>query len=493
MSPRATTAAPLAHREHPWERARRLAFARWESEVRHAPFGRVVSDVVGFAQSIVPPPHRSDSAESRRLFAFSALPSGAGPTYLAVVPAGRRRPADGALVRLVQPEKRVLAASDAAYGEMVIEASAGVVSATWDDIVEGISAPAPGAVTARLAELWGLSPAAAENLLLPVVGSIPWHGRPAGLDLLVEVDGWSLARHRAFLTNLLPLVPQWVAGAGRSRSSLAQELELVSGARIRRRPAMSDRPFSLLLRPISAPPTAAPPSAAPPRSIISYGRALVPEFVAALSSGSLFLLLDAEKDKLPAQRLVEIPDPVRAGVWGLHWWTPDPPDAPDWYRWLRSQESRLREGLDRPAMPPDRPGSPWSSFVDRREFRDRLAQITYSRARLRGGRAVEESDLVATIDALLRSLERVSDWAHEGHGPLTRSVDRSERGRTTRVRQALEGLFGDREDGLTVAEARAELRSIGVTASVWEVENHLERLRIGGLVYQDRSGRYRPV
>ncbi len=490
---RVTTAdTRTARREHPWERARRLAFARWETEVRRAPYGRVLPDVVGFANTIEPPLHWSDPAETRRLFALSALPTDSGATYLAAVPARQRPPAEGSLVRLSRPVKRVLPASDAAYGELLIEARDGVAPASWEEILEAVSPRAAEAVVPQLSELWHLPPPITETLLLPLLGSLPWHGRPAGLNLYIEVEGWSLARYRRFLSGLIGLAPDWVGNPRRPLLAQSRELELISGARIRRRSAATARPFAIQLRAISAPPAAQRPTAAAPRSVITFGRAMTPEFEAVLSSGDVPLLIAAEEASRIPRAEVELPDALRALVWGLHWWMPEPPDAPDWYRWLRAEEPRLREALDAmPGPPPSQPAEPWSTMVNRREFRDRLAQTAFARARLRGASEVEARDLTQTVDSLIRATQRAAAWSREGRGPLTRALDRTEGGRTTRLRRTLEALFQGRTDGLTVEETLAMLRPQGSPASAWDVENQLERLRIRGVLFQDRSGRYR--
>jgi len=494
MSRVPTADTRTARREHPWERARRLAFARWETEVRRAPYGRVLPDVVGFAYAIEPPLHWSDSAETRRLFALSALPSGLGATYLAAVPARQRRPAEGSLVRLSRPVKRVLPTSDAAYGELLIEARDGVAPASWDEILEGVSSRAAETVVPQLSEAWHLPPAVTETLLLPLVGSLPWHGRPAGLDLYVEVEGWSLARDRSFLSRVLDLAPDWVGNPRRFSLTRSRELELISGARIRRRSAAPARPFAIQLRAISAPSVAQPRTEAAPRSVITYGSAMASEFEAVLSSGYVPLLLTAEEVSRVPRVEVELPDALRAVVWGLHWWMPEPPDAPDWYRWLRAEEPRLREALDAMPVPPSSQRvNPWSTMVARREFRDRLAQTAFARARLRAAPEVEETDLAQTVDSFIKATQRAAAWAREGRGPLARLLDRTEGGRTTRLRRSLEALFQERVDGLTLEEALATLSLLGSTASAWEVENQLERLRVRGVLFPDRSGRYRPA
>ena len=81
--------------------------------------------------------------------------------------------------------------------------------------------------------------------------------------------------------------------------------------------------------------------------------------------------------------------------------------------------SGLSEGL----------GGTWAGLVDRREFRERLAQTTIARARLRGATEVEPVDLHGAVHSLIGAIQRVRAWAHEGRGPLTRLVDRTEGGR----------------------------------------------------------------
>ncbi|MCI4352471.1 MAG: hypothetical protein L3K14_03690 [Thermoplasmata archaeon] len=482
-----------AHRrEHPWERMRRLAFARWETELRRIPYGRPLPDVVGFAYSIEPPAHWSDAEANRRLFALAAQPTGLGATYLASLPARTRRPAEGALVRLPQPTKGVLTGSDGPFGEIVLEARRGFEPATWDEILPGTPPRSASNVVSVLSELWHLPPRAVESLLLPLVGSNPWHGLPAGLDLCVEVAGWSLARHRTFLTGILDMVPDWVHRSGRRSSTGPRLLELASGARIRRGSPATARPFSVELRSVSSAPPAPISSEMAPRSVITYGPPLRSEFTSFLSAGPGLLLLGPEETGSVPQVPEEVPDAVRAAVWALHWWTPEPPDAPDWYRWLREEEPRLRETLDTlPGSPPDRPNEGWGDMVDRRNFRDRLAQTAIGRARLRAAPEVEASDLRWVVDSLIRVTDRATVWARAGQGPLVRALDRTEGGRTTRLRRTLEGLFLDRAAGLSLSEAVAGLRASGAVASEWDIENQLERLRIRGVLFQDRAGRYR--
>ncbi|HLY76738.1 MAG TPA: hypothetical protein VKT21_02490, partial [Thermoplasmata archaeon] len=278
MSPDLTAATIRS--EHPWERARRLAFARWESEVRRASYGGSLPDGIGFVSALEPPLDWSDPGPSRRLFAFSALPDGLGATYLVAVPARPRPPVDGSLVRLIRPVKAVLPTAEAAYGELLLDTQRGIAPAGWEEILPGEPPGAATTVVPQLSELWHLPPLAVESLLLPLVGSIPWHGRPAHVDLHLEVEGWSLERHRGFLDGLLGLVPPWVASARRARSPSSRVLELASGARIRRPPIARGRPFGIHLRPITAPPSARPPDHSVPRTVITYGRALTSEFEA---------------------------------------------------------------------------------------------------------------------------------------------------------------------------------------------------------------------
>jgi hypothetical protein len=479
-------------REHPWERTRRLAFARWESEVRRRPYGHVLPDVVGFAHSIEPPSPWLERPELRRLFALSALPTATGPVYLASVPPRHRRPADGALFRLSGPVKRVLPGSDPTYGELLIEARNGIGPVSWEETLEGIPTGTIGTIVPQLSDLWHLAPPIVEALLLPVVGSSPWRGRPAGIDLFLEAEGWSLRRHRSFLSGWVNLAPEWVSNPRRRASTLRPELELVSGARIRRPSTTAVRPFWVQLRAISEPPPAPPRPGAPPRSLITYGSALDSEFEALLSAGTTPLLLTADEVHWVPRFEIEFPDTLRTAVWALHWWMPEPPDTPEWYGWLRAETPRLRQALE--ALPVPASGlsaSERSTLTDRREFRDRLAQTAFSRARLRGASEVEEEDLARTVDSFVKALQRASEWASEGRGPLTRTLDRSEGGRTTRLRRALGDLLQVRTEGMRADEALATLRSRGVAASERDVETQLERLRIRGLLYQDRSGRYK--
>jgi hypothetical protein len=492
MSRAAPTNPRAKPREHPWERSRRLAFARWETEVRRAPYGGTLPDTVGFASTIEPPPHWSDPSQTRRLFALSALPTGAGSTFLAAVSAGQRRPADGSLVRLSRAVKRALPGPEAPYGELLIEARGGTVPASWDEILEGISPRTADSVVPQLSELLHVPSWAVETLLLPLVGSTPWHGQPAGLDLYVEVEGWSLARYRGFLSRLLTLVPDWVTTPRRFPPGQSGQLELVSGMRIRRRSVASARPFAIQIRSVSDPPISKPTTEAGSRSVVTYGRALTSEFENIVGAGQSALLLKAEEASRIPQGEFELPDALRAATWGLHWWTPDPPDAPDWHEWVRTEGPRLRHALDALPIPrSSRTEEPWSAVVGRREFRDRLAQATIARARLRAAREVEETDLARTVDSFIRATEQATAWAKIGRGPLARTVDRTEGGRTTRLRHILEDLFYQRPDGLTREEVIATLPPGASTSSEWEVENQLEHLRIRGLLFQDRTGRYR--
>jgi hypothetical protein len=481
-------------REHPWERARRLAFARWEAEVRRVPYGHSLPDVVGFAHTIEPPAHWADPAITRRLFAFSALPTGTGPAFLAAVPVRQRRPTEGGLLRLPQPVKRILPAADPAFGELLIEARNGVVPAAWEDILEGVS-PRPNlSAIPQLAEQWHLPTSTIETLLLPLVGSLPWHGRPAGLDLFIEVEGWPLARHRSFLTELLSLAPSWVTSSRRRSSISSRDLELVSGVKIRRPPSSVANPFSIRLRAISAPAAPSLRAEAPSRSIITYGHALTSEFEAVLSAGQTVLLLNADEARRIPTGGTEPTDAVRSAVWALRWGIPAPPDGPDWHRWLGDETPRLRHALDSLPIPmSNRPENHWGTLVDRREFRDQLAQTAIARARLRGASEVEETDLAHAVDSLIQAIQRASAWARERRGPLVREIDRTEGARTARLRLALETLLQNRTEGLRLGEAMSALRSQGITLSERDAEEQLERLRIRGLLFQDRSGRYQMV
>lgn len=492
MPPPPAVESALHPREHPWERMRRSAFSQWEAELRRTPYGRPVADVVGFAHSIEPPAHWADSGASRRLFALSALPTGTGATYLATVPARSRRPSEGALVRLSRPTKGVLPGPDARSGEIVLEARLGSVPATWEEVLPGAPTRSASTVVPLLSEIWHLPPPVVESLLLPVVGSMPWHGRPAGLDLCVEVEGWSMARHRLFLKGLLDLVPDWVSRSRRRSSTSSGPLELASGARIRRGSLAAPPPFSVLLRSVSSPPAPLVSTTGAPRSILSYGHLLASEFTSYLSAGQGVLLLSAMEARTARRIPEEVPDNLRATVWALHWMRPEPPDLPEWYRWLRREEPRLRDALNiLPGSPSDHPHGEWGDIVERRGFRDRLAQGSIGKARLRAASEVEEVDFRWVVDSIVTATERAALWASAGRGPLTRSLDRSEGGRTVRLKRAFEELFQGRAEGFSPSEAMAELKAAGTIASEREVEDQLERLRIRGVLFQERSGRYR--
>lgn len=492
MSPRPNAEGSVPRREHPWERERRLAFARWESEVRRVPYDHPLPDVVGFADRIEPPIQWADSAGGRRFFALSALPTGAGASYLGTLPARQRSPPEGSLVRLAHPIKRVLPSGDGPYGELVIDARNGIQPASWEEILPGVSPRSVANTVPELARLWRLSPETVETLLLPLVGSLPWHGRPAGLELYAEVEGWSLAQHRSFLTGVLDLAPDWVGNARRASRESGGVRELASGARIRRQSPGAARPFALQLRSMSGPRAPLTPTEPVPRSVINYGRALAAEFGGAVLAGHSVLLLSADDAGNVPRTPAELPDELRTTIWGLHWWNPEPPDAPDWNRWLRGQEERLREALGKLPKVPEAPTeTDPQGVMGRREFRDRLAQTAFARARLRGAAEVEEKDLNRTVQSLTRAIQRATDWAQVGRGPLSRAVDRTEGAHTSRLRRTLEVLLQGRAEGLTSTEALATLRSAGTLASGWDVENQLERLRIRGLLFQDRAGRYR--
>jgi hypothetical protein len=492
MSRVTPTKTQTGRREHPWERARRVAFGRWEDEVRGVPYGRALPDVVGFASTIEPPRDWFDPTQARRLFALSALPMGTGPTYLAEVAPGRRRPPDGGLVRLSRPIKRVLPRPDSPLGELLIEARGGAALASWEEILEGVSPRVAGNVVPQLSALLHVPSSAVETLLLPLVGSVPWHGRPAGLDLYVEVEGWSLARHRNFLSTLLTLVPEWVTNLRRFPAGQSAHQELVSGARFRRRSIGAARPFAIQLRSVSAPGGSKAATEPASRSVVTYGNALTSQYETILAAGQSSLLLSTEDIRRVPLGEVDLPDALRAATWALHWWTPEPPDAPDWHEWLRNEGPRLTRALGEVPFPAStRTVDQWNVAVERREFRDRLAQASVARARLRGAKEVEKSDLTRTVDSFIRSAAQATAWAAEGRGPLTRILDRTEGGRTTRLRRALEDLFHQRPDGLSLEEAIATLRSGNAPSSEWEIENQLERLRIRGFLFQDRTGRYR--
>lgn len=484
---------PATLPEHPWERHRRQEFLRWERTLHRTPYGRQLPDVVGFAESVEPPLEWSERVERRRMFAVSALPTGPGPGYLVVVPPKHRPPPDGILVRLPQPTKQALAIGDGRSAVLVLEATSGWTVASWEEILPGQPLAGVGRIAPELAELLRLPVAAVETLLLPIVGSTPWHGRPAGLDLHLEVDGWPLTRYRTLCQNLARLAPSWVTQPRSGRPSRPGDRELASGARFRSRPFTRGRPFSILFRPISGP--AAPsPTGDASRSLVTYGPALADEYRARIEAGTPVLLLEAEEARHVPDRPVEISDDVRTAVWGLHWHSPTPPDTPDWHRWFRTLDPDLRSAWDGRVTDASsvREGTS-SSGLGRREFRDRLTQVACARARLRAASDVDDDDLRWVIDRMRESTARAIRWQARGRGPLARTSDRSEAGRTTRVRRALARVLEIRPAGVTVDDALGDLRAAGVTASPWDVETQLERLRIRGALYQDRTGRYRPV
>jgi hypothetical protein len=208
-------------------------------------------------------------------------------------------------------------------------------------------------------------------------------------------------------------------------------------------------------------------------------------------AGHILEFLTSEQVRRIPVRDIEASDALRAAVWALHWWMPEPPDTPDWHRWLREEDPRLVQALAGPEPASTGRADRAARDVERREFRDRLAQTAFARARLRGAREVEAVDLERTIDSLVRASEQAAAWSRTGRGPLRRLLDRSEGARTARLRRTLELLFQERPGGLTVEEAVAVVGSGGALPSTWDVENQLERLRIRGFLFQDKSGRYR--
>ena len=490
MSRPSKRATPSPPPEHPWERNRRAAFERWELELRRTPYGRALPDVVGFASPIVAPPKSRSPPSVRRLFALTALPAGSGPAYWVRVPARFPAPPAGGVVRLPQPTKAVLPTPAGPWGELLLEARHGVVPAGWEELLPGVDPESAAAVVPKLSELWGLPPSITEALLLPVVGSTPWHARPAGVDLQFEVEGWSLRRHRDFLQGILRLVPRWVSSPSRSARSIS-ELETPTGWRVQAKAAGVVRPFAVEIRPVSGPPVGPKADGNVNRSTIRYGNSLRSEFVPALEAGTLTVLLpEALAGRVPRQ-LPEAPEAIRSTVWGLHWWTPEAPDAPDWHRWMREEEPRLRGVFEE--IPPGGPRSiagNWGATLDRRNLQDRLVQIAIAHARLRAASEVESSDFHWAVDSCRDAIRTAVALARAGKGPFLRELDRTEGARTSRLRKALESLLQLRVDGLSVPDAMAAL---GSSASEWEVENQLERLRIRGVLFQDRSGRYRLV
>ena len=490
MSRSSEPAPLLPPPEHPWERNRRAAFERWEREVRRTPYGHPLPDVVGFAFPVTTPPKGRTHASVRRLFAISALPAGPGPAHWAAVPPRRPVPPAGGLVRIPRPVKAVLPSPASPWGELLLDARHGTVPAGWEEVLSGIAPASVGDLVPRLSELWSLPSPAIEALLLPLVGSTPWHGNPAGLELNFEVEGWSLRRHREFLQRLLHLFPQWVWKPQRSVPAVP-DVAPVAGGPSRPKQVRAFRPFAVELRPASGSPAAPVVGGSGSRSTIRYGSLLRSEFLASIQAGALTALLSAEEAERVPVRLPEAPDAIRATVWALHWWTPEPPDGPDWNRWLREEEPRLRSALEE--LPPSAPGASArerDAVLGRREFRDRLIQIAIARARVRAAPEVEPSDLRWAVDSFSSAIRRAVTLAPKGRGPLSRELDRSEGARTSRLRKALEFLLRNHASGISVAEAAAAL---GSPASEWEIENQLERLRIRGVLFQDRSGRYRLV
>jgi hypothetical protein len=475
-------------REHPWERTRRQAFTRWEAALRRVPYGHPVPGVVGFAASIEPPAEWAKAAADQRMFAISALPTGTGSTFLVSLPSKHRRPVDGSLIRIVRPIKRVLAIPGNVTGELLIDARDGVAPASWEETLPGVSPREAAHVAPALSELWQAPPRVVEGLLLALIGSTPWHGRSAGVSVHLEVEGWSLARHRDFLADVVGLAPDWVSNSRRPTGP-SGTLELTSGARLRRGVSGGYRPFSIQLRPVSSPPAPAAGEGSPPRSVISYGRSLASEFVSCFAAADLPLLVSAEEMRRVPRAPVELPENLRAIAWGLHWFAPEAPELPDWYRWLDEELPRLREALNGwPVKPPELVAGGGEAMIDRRGFRDRLAQLAIAHARLRGVPEVDLSDLRVVMDAFVRSAGRAGDLAREGRGPLVRLLDRTEGARTTRLRRALESLVQSRPEGISLAEA---VTTVGPGVTPLSVENQLEHLRIRGVLYQDRSGRYR--
>ncbi len=375
----------------------------------------------------------------------------------------------------------------------MLDAPDGLTAAAWEDVLPGLSTTAIARIVPSLAGLLRLPEGAVERLLLPIVGSLPWHGRPAGLDVHLEVDGWPLRRYQGLVQSLASLVPEWVTGSRRGHRRDRGDRELASGARLRSGLARHARPFSLRLRPISTSPALGVPDTVSDSSI-TFGPALRGEFEARVADATTVVLLDRAEGRGVPDRAVEVPDDIRIAVWGLHWWTPAPPDAPEWHEWLKNVEPGLEESL-RVLRSSDRASTDALSrpFLGHRDFRDRLTQVAWARARLRGVPEVQEEDLRWAAEGVTQAVARAVAWDAQGRGPLRRALDRTEGLRTARVRRAVASVLDARPTGVTLPEALADLRAAGAEVSERDVESQLERLRIRGLLFQDRAGRYRPV
>ncbi len=493
--PRASRPATVLPRLHPWERDQLERARQWDELLHRTPFGRSLPDRAGFLYPVDAPPAGARPVARGTLFALATLPEGGGPVHLVRASPRVRELADGRPVLLVQPKKVVLPSATPGLGETVLEAAGRVRPATWEDLVGG---PTPGTAPAdalrELREAWGISEPVLEALLLALVGVEPWHGRSASFGLLLEAPDWPLARQRSLLDAVQELAPAWIRGSRRGRGDRRAGTELASGATFTVRRAAATAPFSVRVRPWgrSSPDDR---GTASPGSTLWHGPALASELPSILASLNLFVV--AYGRELPARVPATWPEPsetVRRTVWNLHWPWPAPPDAPDWYAWWRRAGTRLAESASAVSGALDGPTADrLRASLRSSEFRDRAAQTATGRARLRGAGEVEESDLDWVVDRWTRTFEALADLAPQGRGPLGRGEDRSAVARTRRLRAGVEEVLRASAGGLTVAEAAERLGVGAGGAGEREVEELLERARIRGDLYQDRTGRYRPV
>lgn len=480
----------------PFEREMRARWTHWQRAQRSTPMGdRVPSDLLALLRESPAPPGLARAFGTRRpIYRPQPLPGRPleGP-WIAFQDA-EFRPREGRAYRIARPRRRTVvwraSARDAWHPEEVLLSEE---PATPLSDAEFYPAPRPRPVgvegpelARRFAEAVGLSPSLARSALLPLVGAPPWHGRPAGLDLVMGSPSIATSKVAPFAHVVRALLPPWEA-PGRARRGTArpspQEIPLGAAPyRVAIQPVGARGFERLLSKPVST-----------EQSTLLYGEVATDAVERTLFAAHLPVIE-------PPTRWIEsepfLPDPELSGLVAdhlvrAHFTEPAGMEGDALHATLEVTLERVRAALLELPRQLGLPRDAYEQFLLRSlPLRDHLVQASFAFARYRGAAEVAPEDFRAVADRYVDSLAALASGSSRATRELlawgTRIRSRHDRAKFFLLRSTLLEA-GD----LELDEIWARVKGSGRWKRRGELESELDALAAEGVLISVRPGRHR--
>ncbi len=474
----------------PFEREMRERWSSWLLAFRRTPpEGPVPGDLVAVLREVPSPGGLFRALHRRPTFRAYPVPGRPieGPRVVLEDPDDRAR--EGGCYRLARGRRRLFAWRGP-------EGVLGTEEVLWVDGLERVPeseffpplprGPTGAEATVReFSDATGLDRSVAPLLLLPFVGSPPWHGRPPGVDVVMGSWGAPSALLAGAARPLRRLLPPWCVPLSRVRGRERRE----AGG-----PSFST-PYSVQLDPLSN------------RSWERLqGKGTIYESSFLLFGGPdaselSRVLFDAHLPLFdPPDRWQDLAathwDDEGPGRWAdhlvrVHFQDPMVPEGDELHRGLERGLGRIRSALGEVPRLLGLPEQEFQRFLlDSRPLRDHLVQAAISRARVLGRTTMLGEDLAAISDRFVLAVEDPALGSSRNTRALL-SLGGRLRSRREQVRFfVLRSILMERPDS-SVRELWSRVHRKDLWSSLESFEDYLLRRAAEGVLASLRPETYR--